>query len=429
MKTRQVTPWLLTLLFAVTLSSSGWAQEKAEPEVDHSYKPLTVRLSEDGSKYVRFIIWHQQWMVTNNLAVEDASLQLTHLARRSRFLAYAQISPRFLILTHVGLNNLTPGTLTPLGNNEGADAAQFFLHDAWTEFKVTNNSGLYIGGGLHYWKGLTRLANQSTLNFMTLDNTRPFVHWHSLAVTDQFARHLGIYAKGQVGKFDYRLAFNNPGRNGLQRDFGGSSSLTYDGFAQADSDGDPTGNTIIEGYLRYNFWDSESTKLPYQVGTYLGSKKIFGIGGGFFLHPDGMYNGAANEHESVSHFAVDAFLDLPLAGADCLNAYAAFMNFDYGENFVSRWAGTGTVLYGHVGYKLPSTPIMPYVAFQTGNYDGLEDNTSAFDLGVNYFINGHHAKITLELHTINNDPREGGFDENGEIQNVTQIRLQGHIFL
>ncbi|MEQ8926823.1 MAG: porin, partial [Fulvivirga sp.] len=134
---------------------------------DHSYKPLTLKLDDSGSKYVRFIIWHQQWLQTNNREVDDLKLQMTSFARRSRFLAFSQISPRFLILTHIGLNNQTPDNLTSLGNN--GNSAQFFLHDAWTEFKVSNNDALHIGTGLHYWKGLTRLASASTLNFMTLD--------------------------------------------------------------------------------------------------------------------------------------------------------------------------------------------------------------------------------------------------------------------
>ena len=429
MDTKHLLRLLPLLAFCLSFSLTALSQENAEkPEADHSYKPLTLKLSEDGKKYVRFIIWHQQWLQTNNLAADNSKLQLTNLTRRSRFLAYAQVSPRFLILTHFGLNNLTPDNLTSLGNN--GDAPQLFLHDAWTEFKVSNDDALYIGGGLHYWKGLTRLANQSTLNFMTLDQARPFVHWHSLAITDQFARHLGIYAKGELGKFDYRLAFNNPGRNGLQNDRGTKGSpLTYDGFAQPEKNGDATGNTIIEGYFRYNFWDKESTKLPYQVGSYLGAKKVFGIGAGFFAHPNGMYNNNNGEHENVIHFAADAFLDMPLFGNDCLNAYASFMRFNYGENYVSRWAGTGSVIYGHVGYKLPDSKFMPYVALQSASYEGFNDNVLGLDVGLNYFILGHNAKLTLEYHTISNDVREGGLDASGNIQDVSQIRLQAHIFL
>ena len=73
----------------------------AQKEVDHSYRSLTVKLSDDGAKYVRFILWHQQWLQTSNLAIDDAPLRLNTLVRRSRVLAFAQISPRFLIVTHL----------------------------------------------------------------------------------------------------------------------------------------------------------------------------------------------------------------------------------------------------------------------------------------------------------------------------------------
>ena len=408
----------------------------AQPTTESSnpipkYEPLTLKISDDGSKYVRFIIWHQQWLQTNNLAIDDAKFQMNSLVRRSRFLAYAQISPRFLILTHFGLNNLTTGNMTALGN--GGDGPQLFLHDAWTEFKLSNDEAIYVGGGLHYWKGLTRLANQSTLNFMTMDNTRPFVQWHSLGVTDQFARHMGFYAKGRLGNFDYRVAVNNPmnpaNALGAGVDFGGLSDLTYNGSATADANGDPTGNTIIEGYFRYSLWDQESIKLPYMVGSYLGQKKVLAFGAGFFAHPNGMYNNVSGAHENVLHLAGDVFLDIPVGDGNGLNAYASFIKFDYGDNYMSRWAGTGTNLYGQVGYYLGNSRFMPYLAYQTGSYDAFADNLNAMDIGVNYHLIGHNAKVTLEYHTISNNPLEGGVDVNGDPNGVKQVRLQLHIFL
>jgi hypothetical protein len=205
--------------------------------------------------------------------------------------------------------------------------------------------------------------------------------------------------------------------------------LTYNGSGVDDENGDPTGKTIIEGYFRYNFMDKESTKLPYQVGSYLGGKSVFGVGAGFFAHPNGMYNEGTGEHSNVMHFAADAFLDMPLTSEDCINAYAAFMAFNYGDNYVSRWAGTGTTLYAQVGYKLPRSKFMPYVAFQNGNYEGYDESVKAVDVGINYFIQGHHAKLTLEYHSIMDDPREvPGFDPENNNQ-LSQIRLQAHIFL
>lgn len=411
------------ILFAVVLLPNVLEAQETEDKKKKepaTYKPLTLKLSEDGSKYLRFILWHQIWVGTNNLGVEDSKTQLDVSIRRSRVLAYAQISPRFLILTHFGLNSLSPELLSPLGTG---NASQFFLHGAWGEFKIKEE--LYVGGGLHYWKGLTRLSSESTLNFMTLDQSRPFIHWHSLGITDQFARHLGVYAKGQIGKFDYRLALNNPSRDalGFGQSFGNQATpLVYRGAQNEDEAGNPVGNTIIEGYLRMNLFDLESTKLPYNVGTYLGEKKVLALGAGFFSHPAGMYNTETNTHEGVFHAAVDAFLDIPTEKG-ALSAYTSFIAFDYGENYVSRWAGTGNAIYGHFGYYLKRAKIMPYIAFQSANYEGFTETVSALDIGMNYFINGHHAKLTLEYHRISNDPREGGAND------VSQIRLQAHIFL
>lgn len=392
------------LLLSTTLS--------AQDGIDHSYKPLKLNLNEDGSKYVRFIMWHQIWATSNNLSDNTSDFSVTPSIRRSRFLAFAQISPRFLILTHWGLNGLTPNNLTSLGNN--GNAPQLFLHDAWGEFKVADE--LYIGGGLHYWKGMTRLSNQSTLNFMTMDQSRPFAHWHSLGNTDQFARHLGFYAKGTLGeKFQYRLAANqrmNPA-NALR------GATSYNGDTTISING--SGNGVVEGYLEYQLWDKESNKLPFKVGTYMGKKKILNIGAGFFAQPNGAKNNVTGADENVMHFAGDVFLELPTESG-ALNFYTSFMRFNYGPDFVARWAGTGNNIYAHAGYYIKSAKMMPYIAFQQGNYDGYPDPVTAINAGVNYYLNGHFAKFTLEYHSIQNQLSNGAAD-------VSQLRLQMHMFL
>lgn len=422
---------ILTLMAVLCLwaFSSARLQAQDKPAEDHSYKPLTLKLNEDGSKYVRFIMWHQIWAETNNLSVDGAKFDVNFSIRRSRFLAYAQISPRFLVLTHWGLNSLNGANLTATGTQ--SNAPQLFLHDAWAEFKISN--ALYAGAGLHYWKGLTRLASQSTLNFMTLDQSRPFVHWHSLGYTDQFARHLGVYLKGESGKFEYTLAINDAGRNGFEASTTSADErVVYNGVNIFDRNGDRLGTKIVEGYVSYSFWDKESTKLPFKVGTYMGSKKVFNIGAGFFAHPNGAYDGVRQEHVNVQHFAVDAFLDIPVGSiGNGLNAYVSFINFNYGENWKGNWAGTGNNIYAHLGYFIKSAKLMPYVAFNNGNYDANDNldrkTTNALDIGMNYFINGHNAKLTFEYHSIRPADNKGG---NGKYAgDVSQIRVQAHVFL
>ena len=422
---------------AVTQSAGASAAER--PKEAFVYKPLQVNLDDSGSRYLRFIIWHQQWFQTNNLANDAQNFAVNTLARRSRFLAYAQMSPRLLILTHIGLNNMDVNNMTSLGNN--GDGPQFFLHDAWTEYKVSAGEELYLGTGLHYWKGLTRLASASTLNFMTMDQSRPFAAWHSLGVSDQFARHLGLYGKGRLGKLDYRVAINQPitGPTAITANFSNiartvdTDSITYTGARPRATDENTQGRWLTEAYVEYAFGDRESIKLPYRVGSYLGAKRVINVGAGFFLHPNGVYNNTQDAGVSVAHFAVDLFVDMPLLGGDCLNAYASLTRFDYGEDFVSRWAATGNHAYAQVGYKPRGSKLMPYLAAQLGDYDGFRQNTGVFDFGVNYFIAGHNAKLTAELHQVYNDPREGGtvLDPATGLRDpidVSQVRVQAHFF-
>ena len=117
---------------------------------------------------------------------------------------------------------------------------------------------------------------------------------------------------------------------------------------------------------------------------------------------------------------------MPTEGG-ALNAYATFISFDYGPDYVSRWAGTGTSTYAQLGYYLKSAKIMPYIAFQSSNYDGFEEPISALDIGVNYFVNGHNAKITLEYHRIKGDVREAAISTQDDA--LSQLRLQMHVFL
>ena len=94
---------LVVLLATISLISS--AQEKPEaPEIEYpisQYKPLILNISEDGSKYVRFLLWSQMWV--EDFDINNGPGKNVRI-RRARFLAYAQVSPRFLILTHFGLN-------------------------------------------------------------------------------------------------------------------------------------------------------------------------------------------------------------------------------------------------------------------------------------------------------------------------------------
>ena len=392
---------------AITIGAHTATAEDAVDERD-PYKGLTLKLGK--KEFIRFITWHQVWLRFTELnpgstinGVDQDNIFDIGL-RRSRFLALAQLN-EFQIVTHFGINNQT-------FNN--AKKPQLFMHDVWAQYALAKNY-LSVGFGLHYWHGISRMTNASTLNFMALD--APITNWPTIERSDQFARFLGIWAKGQIGGLDYRVSINKP--------FTASDDPLVD---RAGYNG--TNNTLsFAGYFEYQFLDRESNTLPYKVGTYIGGKKVFNLGVGFYYHPESMQSLDPGNTENLRlHdqvlIGVDAYADMPLGERDssgALSAYLVFYNYDFGPNHlrsigIMNLAGGGTSVNGrgnaypsigtgqHVyfqgGYLLPPNwfggwEFMPYVAFQYSNMELLDDPMILFEGGFNWFLQGHHAKMTF----------------------------------
>lgn len=354
---------------------------------------LKVNLNEGGSKYFRLITWAQVQASYNNNVAEDQSKTNFNL-RRARAILYAQLNEDFLILTHLGLNSLNANNLSPTGTGE---ASQFFLHDVIAQYRVAPTH--YLGGGLHYYNGISRLNNQGTLNFLTMDNNRQ--SWATLGLSDQFARHLGFYAKGEFGKLHYRVSVNDAITNSLDARDAQEGQAVYGGRRLL---GSKKAGKTYAGYFEYNFLDMESNFLPYKVGTYLGAKKVFNLGAGFFTHPSGAAILADNETkgEDVNIFAVDAFYDTPIGeNGAAFTAYATYQHNDYGTNYLYNAYGTGSMTYAHVGYVIPGTigkktKLQPYAAAALNSYDAVKDNRNIFNIGTNIYLSGNNSKLTLE---------------------------------
>lgn len=428
---------LLAILAMVFSAQLIFAQEKnnvtvPDPTVD-DYVPLTLKLNPDGSKYIRFIMWGQFWLTgaknTHGDFMVNANL------RRARLLAYAQVSPRFMILMHFGLNSLNDATMDPTGNR--TNGPQLFLHGAWSEFTVVQKK-FYVGAGLHYWNGISRLTNSSTLNFLTLDNYRRA--WALLGLTDQFARHLGVYAKGELGRFAYRVSANSPLINSLDvaripTDTIRTPTTLYTSKYEYSSNKIVdlnAANWSYQGYFEYMFFDIESDKLPYKVGSYLGKKKVLNIGAGFFFHPDGSltYNpDSVFIQNNVSHFAFDVFYDSPV-GKGAITAYAAFYLYDYGPNYtLGQTYGTGNSFLMEFGYLIPQfskkISLQPYAAFNTVSFEAFQNPGNSLRTGINMFLDGHHAKFTLEYTTT----QDMYMDAAGKPAGNNSIILQAQVFL
>lgn len=309
---------------------------------------------------------------------------------------FSQITDRFLILTHFGLNSLTKNTMGPLGKDAGS---QLFFHDVWAQYNVAKNHT--VGAGLHYFNGISRLNNQSTLNMMTLDNNRQ--SWATIGLSDQFARHLGVFGKGKFGRLQYRVSINDAVVNGLD---GRDADTTFQGtvYAGARLGNASKSSKTYAGYFDYNLLDEESNFLPYKVGSYLGSKRILNIGAGFFLHPEGAVNispTGIQEGQNVSVFAADVFYDAPIGdNGAAITAYATYQKNDYGDDYLFSAYGSGTMVYSHAGYVIPGSikdvRFQPYASFAINEYDANDDNFNRLGVGLNAYLSGHNSKLSIE---------------------------------
>jgi len=408
---------ILLLSSALITAAAGFSQ--GSPDYNGGLK---VNFDEEGNKYFRLITW-AQIQANYNLDSPEGVSPAAAQVRRARTLMYAQLSDRILIMTHWGLNSLSSNTMNPLGTGSGS---QLFMHDAWVQYGIGKNH--VVGGGLHYFNGISRLNNQSTLNMLPMDNNRS--SWSTLGLTDQFARHVGVFAKGTVGKLQYRVAVNDAMVNTLDSrdpyDINNTNQAVYRGKELLGSE---EAGLCYAGYFEYALFDQESNFLPYKVGTYLGAKKILNIGAGFFMHPNGAVivdseNPTELKGENVSIFAGDIFYEAPVGSKNsAVTAYATYQSNNYGTNYnLGAAYGTGDMIYGQAGYVIPgdlkSTRYQPYVSYMNHSYDASDDSRSSFGLGMNAYLNGHNAKLTLEY-------RNSAFGDD-TLENIT---FQAQIYL
>ena len=428
------------LVAVLLLSLKGFSQGSTDYGAG-----LKFNLNEDGSKFMRVIAWNQIWMRSSAMnpgtmiGGEPASTATDIGNRRLRFLAYAQVSKRYMILTHFGINNQTfinggaAGSSGTGGYGAGKKPGLFF-HDAWNEYAVVlpekdKKFSFTLGAGLHYYMGLSRLTMASTLNFLTID--APIFNWPLIENSDQFARQVGLFAKGKYGKLEYRMSYNKPYATNLVP----TNVTVADNAVAVDNSGNTKWSKA--GYFEYQFLEQEANVLPFKVGSYLGTKKVFNIGAGFYTAPDATktsVNSTINKHD-IKLFSADVFLDMPIGKKEnkmAVTAYSVVYDYDFGPNYLRNVGimnigsvdpnftgsraiagagnaqptmGSGNIWYTQAGVLLPCKDakpkirIQPFGAVTYKKFDALEQSSTQFDVGSNFFIDGHHAKITAQYST------------------------------
>jgi hypothetical protein len=379
-------------------------------------------LNEDASHYVKLTFANQTWVrwnqnnpgsVVGNASYSKPENESWDISlRRTRSQLIGQFTDRVFFYAQIGQNNF---------NYLSARKTGFFLHDAIGEYAFVPKK-LSIGAGLTGWTGPARFASPSVGSIMGMDAPL-FEQWNN-DVADQFLRHFAIYAKGKLGKIDYRFALAKPMLTQ-------NATVAIPAFSQNATYSQNPANPQLHGYVFYQFKDEEANLTPYTTGTYLGKKKVFNIGAGFVSQANAMwYRGTAGDTVSTAMhvFAVDIYYDSPVGtGGQALSAYLVFYNANMGPNFIRNLGvnniasgviasqasfsgagnafpmfGTGNTIAGQLGYKLKddmlgkSGTLLPYFMLQYGNYNRLNNTMITWNLGLNWLLKGHNSKLTLD---------------------------------
>jgi hypothetical protein len=378
---------------------------------------------KDSSKFITLSMVGQFWMrnTQNNpgTTVQGTTQSNTTdmSVRRIRFVLSGVLTDRVNFYVQFGQNNL---------NYLAARKAGSFFHDVTADYAVIKKR-LSLGAGLNGWNGPSRFSNTSVASILVLDP--PGFQEVTNDTYDQFVRRLGVYAKGKIGKLDYRVSAAKPfviqttSGSGIEPMNSNASFSTL------------PPNLVYQGYFMYQFLDQESNFGPGTAGSYLGKKKIFNIGGGFYYQKNAMlrYTNLVTKdtaQQDLKLFALDVFYDAPVnkEKGTAVSVYSSFSSYDYGTNFIKvsgpdnpangsakttttfdkanygnafPYLGTGRVGYVQAAYKLKDRllgdqgTLQPFFDLQYSQYDRLADPMYVFDVGVNWLIYGNNSKITF----------------------------------
>jgi hypothetical protein len=413
----------LSLILIGNLASAQNAEKPA------AISELKLNLNSDGSHFLKTTFLNQVWFRFNQsnpgttvLGDEKANTFDIGL-RRTRFQLFGQLNDHVFIYFQAGQNNFNFLSGQNAANN-GNRKNQFFIHDALTEYRVKKSSDkLYLGGGLTITNGLSRFSQPSVSTIMSMDV--PVFAQATVDQIDQFSRKLSIYARGQVGKLDYRLVLSDPfpvTSNGQTQ-----ASISPDNYAFAYNQH----HKQYQALFIYNFLDKEQHTTPYMPGTYLGKKRVLNLETGIINQQKALWRGeaAAPEYHALSLWSVALFYDAPLSKpGSAINIYSGYFKTNYGQGYLRMngimnpangttvggapsgsygnafpMFGNGSVFYSQIGYLMPASvlgegkgQLMPYLTVQSANYDRTDKQMNVFDVGMNWLIQGHNSKIVLD---------------------------------
>jgi hypothetical protein len=376
-------------------------------------KGLVHNFTADGKYFIKFSTTLEFWTRvlqynpgTKSPSGDDIKNDFDIVLRRLTAPLIIKLD-RFVGLAMLGTGTQTySASISPYTTSKPS----LYFYEIWGSYEFVKEK-LRLGYGLSLYKGLSRYSSATASR--TLGADVPMLSAPDVLTTEQTARHLGIFAAGNIGILNYRMILGKPFL---------VNSANRPAFGLNKAADVPNSHYTAQGYFALQFLEKEVNFLPFFSGTYVGKKKIFNIGGGFSSHPKATQS--VNESQDTVthnefHYAIDLFLEYPFKSGACLTLYSAFFNYNYGPNYLMNGGvgnvlittaspnsgisepnyGTGKAFASQVAWLFPKVfgKSGRLQVYYEGNYmffDALNDAAMHHNIGATYYILGHNLKFT-----------------------------------
>lgn len=285
----------------------------------------------------------------------------------------------------------------------------FFVHVAGDRFgqRGLDNPGLGLGSGLAMrdgWVSVRLLEDALQLHAgrMYVPFTRNYgtTSTKALLTTDldwvQGGYRGGIFYPNTVGRDDGITLWGNLAGGLVQY-----RGMVGDGIDDAVRN--PDDNPRLAGRLSVSLLEPETSW--FNQGSYLGEREVLSVGGGVD-HQRLAFDGTQEDYVA---WTVDAHYDRP-AGEGAVTAEASYIDIQNAPNGVNLTGlvpgADADVLSLKAGYLLPEGMgpgrIQPFGRYEWIRVDDGGD-TRVGGLGLNYFVDGHANKLTVEAGYLEQD--------------------------
>lgn len=326
----------------------------------------TIKVNDD----VNFRLGMIGQFQADTTANPDDSSTNNLFIRRLRLMFGGQVAKHVTFFIETDAPNL--GKVLPGGKNI---QPSMILQDAYAE--VSASPDFMLDAGLLYVP-FSRNYLQSSVSLVPIDYGA-FTFAQSGATESVTGRDTGFQARGYLANqhFEYRVA-------ALQ---GARDSRSSNGFRYA-------------GRAQYNFFDTETAY--FYTGTYLGKKRIFGVGGGF------------DTQQNYHAYDADTFVDLPY-GPGSFTGQIDFNHFDGGTTLTTLPKQNDVLI--EAGYLIAALKLTPVLQVARRNMadtsTGDETHTS---IGLDYWWAGYNANVKVAYGRITAPGRSGSNELTVQLQ-------------